>query len=279
MTEGSRKALVREGKQPIGDNKLERSNMKKPSTSGLNTIIAIVLCGLVGGCMAPKKFGYKVEEQGAIRCGTQFANVSIAVMPMTDSRTDRTSTEGWSLLAFLPLVPCVPYHNYDLEHYSADTGKLEFDTVNDLRNAVIEHLKYDGIAEVSSVVCANPEVRQYTLDVNICSLGVEGYRTMYCLGIIPGCYVAILGAPFNYSKSMLGLELTLKNAEGKVVLRKAYSEDRSYCVGEYYNWNVFKQVGYNLSSIMNRACADMAQAIATDCPNVKLTQRVYMPPH
>lgn len=233
----------------------------------------ITLGALFAGCVAPKSFKYKIDEQGARRSGTQFENVSIAVMPMTDSRTDRTSTEGWSCLAFLPLVPCMPYHNYDMEYYSADTGRLKFCATNDLRSAVVEHLKYDGVAEVSTVVLPKAKLRQYTLEVNISTLGIDGYRTLYCLGLFPGCYVAILGVPFSYSTSNLGLDFKLKNPDGVVILEKTYSTSRQYCVGEYYNWNLFKQVGFNLAEIMNNVCADIAQAIANDCPDAKLTRR------
>ncbi len=233
----------------------------------------ITLCALLVGCAAPKSFKYKIDEQGARRSGTQFENVLIAVMPMTDSRKDRTSTEGWSLLSLLPLVPCMPYHNYDMEHYSADTGRLKFCATNDLRSAVVEHLKYDGVAEVSTVILQKAKLRQYTLEVNISTLGIDGYRTLYCLGLFPGCWVAILGAPYNYSTSNLGIDFKLKNPDGIVILEKTYSANRQYCVGEYYNWNPFKQVGFNLAEIMNNVCTDIAQAIASDYPDAKLSRR------
>ena len=242
-------------------------------TNILKQAVILALGTLFVGCIAPKSFKYKIDEQGARRSGTQFENVLIAVMPMTDSRTDRTSTEGWSWLSFLPLVPCMPYHNYDMEHYSADTGQLKFCATNDLRSAVVEHLKYDGMTLVSTVILPRAKLRQYTLEVNISTLGIDGYRTLYCLGLFPGCYVAILGAPFSYSTSNLGLDFRLKNPDGVVVLEKTYSASRQYCVGEYYNWNLFKQVGFNLAEIMNSACADIAQAIAKDCPDAELTRR------
>ena len=67
-------------------------------TNILKQAVILALGTLFVGCIAPKSFKYKIDEQGARRSGTQFENVLIAVMPMTDSRTDRTSTEGWSWL-------------------------------------------------------------------------------------------------------------------------------------------------------------------------------------
>lgn len=234
---------------------------------------------LIAGCRAPKQFAYisKMNELGVARCGTQFDKVSIAVLPMTDSRTDKTSTEGWSMLAFLPFVPYMSYHNYDMEHYSANIGELKFDTLVELRGAIIDHIRYDGLAEVSSVRIRNSSQRQYTLRVNINDFGIDGYRTAYCLGFFPGCYLMILGAPIDYAEAKLSLKFTLRNPAGHVILSKSYDANRSYCVGEYYNWNPFKQVGFNLASIMNRACVDMAQAIADDYPGAQLTYRDYVP--
>ena len=163
---------------------------------------------------------------------------------------------------FLPFVPFIPYHNYNMNGYNADTGEMRFSPSEELTDAIVKHLNVSGVAVARRrdyVGAVGKDV--YTLSAELKKVGIDGARTLYCLGLFPGCYVAIFGAPFNYATSELVMHLTLKNSTGGVLMPKEYKRSVDYKVGEYYNWNPLKFVGINLCDMMNEFTAEFEARI------------------
>ncbi len=228
---------------------------------GYAKILVVVLSAVIfGGCVT-QGFQYpphnRIQIQKTHRASDK--RIRVNVLPINDIRTDRSSTEGWSLLACLPFVPCMPYHNYDMESYSADTGKLQFSTENDFHSAILKHLNESGYVFADSGPIGTEKVLgcEYRLTCTITRFGLDGYRTLYCLGLFPGCYVAILGAPFNYATSSLNMTFELTDCSGKSIFKKPYSSQCKYAAGEYYNLNPLTFVGVNLCRILNQLCKDL----------------------
>ena len=220
----------------------------------LVTVLLLFLC--LVGCKA-MRFQYP-NSACQVRRFPAAKQVAIAVDEIVDLRDDKSSTEGWSMLCNLPLVPCVPYHNYDLQGYNADVGSFAFNVKRELREALVRHVNESGIG----VACQDSnKACDYRIVSRLHKIGIDGYRTFYCLGLFPGCFAAILGAPFNYATSSLEIEFELLDRQGKVVLSKRYGASRDYVVGEYINWNCLKYVGMNLCEIMNQFCQDASVAM------------------
>ena len=223
------------------------------------TMVMWMLSGLMAGVWGCKtvQFEYPNSRCKVIKYNPE-KRITIRVVPIVDKRVDRTSTEGWSMLFMLPLVPYVSYHNYDLQGYNADVGEYDFRPLEQVRDACVDHLNLSGIASSSqSEETGKLRGKEYELRISLHKIGCEGKRTSYCLGLIPGCYIHCFGAPFNYATSYLDLELELRNAKGDVVLSRRYAEKQDFSVSMYKNWNNLKFVGFNLCRIMNRFCAEV----------------------
>ena len=186
----------------------------------------------------------------------------ILVLPFADAREAKDSTEGWSMLCFLPLVPYVPFHNYDLQGKNADVGYFDFRPLTELNDAIIRHINISGIAHAmrfnpNYAIRDGYDQQKYILKPTLHKLGIDGKRTLYCCGLFPGCYLAMFGAPFNYSTMTLDMELSLENECAQQLFSKRYTYSIDYVAGEYYNWNCLKYLGMDMCKIMNDFCADV----------------------
>ncbi len=221
---------------------------------GVGIFLMCITALCLAGCKVAR-FAYKPLEQGAQKLVYPLDGASIYVDVISDPRIDKTSTEGWSLLALLPLVPFMPYHNYDMQTYSGDVGDIEFNACHELRCAMVEHFNYNGIKTIGRARA------DYILKPEIVSFGIDGVRTLYCCGLIPGCYLSALGLPNAYSTSHLEVNFVLSDKTGTEIFKKSYRSEDFYATGLYYNWNPLKYVGYNLANIMNRLSEDLVNLI------------------
>ena len=182
----------------------------------------------------------------------------VRVLPLVDMRTDKSSTEGWSMLCEIPLVPCMPFHNYDLQGYNGDVGAFDFDMKSEVIDAFVTHLNESGLAR-ARVSAGKREMKGqlYDIEFRLHKIGIEGYRTCYCLGLFPGCYLHLFGMPLNYADMILDVEIVLTGGGGQVIFQKRYQETTNYHVNLYSNWNCLKFIGINICRLMNRFCADV----------------------
>lgn len=85
-------------------------------------VFASVISLLVAcGCKSVR-FEYPNARCRVRKCDSNLHAV-VKVNPIKDVRLDKTSSEGWSMLCELPLVPYVSFHNYDMR-YSIATRTL-----------------------------------------------------------------------------------------------------------------------------------------------------------
>ena len=230
-------------------------------TINIGWLLFLIIAG-IGGC---KTIRFEYPNAGCSVTKYDVTNdYRIFVNPMDDRRQDKTSDEGWSMLAELPIVPYVSFHNYDMQGFNADVGEYDFRPVDEVLDACITHINLSGIARARRSANQSSKrlnVREFVLNIKLHKIGIAGKRTCYCLGWIPGSYIHFFGAPMTYADSFLDLEFELRDLSDRVVFQKRYAERQDYTVSMYKNWNNLKFVGFNLNRIMNRFCAEVQDVL------------------
>lgn len=226
--------------------------------------LAIAMLVICVGCTKTCQFQYP-NSACKINSIDVDRRVSIRVNPIRDGRGDKSSTEGWSMLAFIPFVPYVDFHNYDMTGYNSDVGSYDFNPLRQLHEAAVEHLRRSGLFRVRKYDAFNTGNRkgEFSLNVNLVKLGIEGCHSCYCLGLVPGCYVHVFGAPMTYATSYLTLEIELLDDSDRILMKKTYSKKLDYKSGLYYHWNNLNYVGRNFCGILNDFCSDAADVLET----------------
>ena len=228
------------------------------------------ICSFFAGCASPNHFRYGEGKRMAIHpvrtsSGSRLPCI-IKVLPPIDGRADKSSNEGWSFLSLLPIVPFWKYTNNNMVYFDDAIG-VKYTSAAQFNEAVTTHINKSGLALATAEDGSSPlreKYPTYTLQMTVDSIQAQGYRTFYCLGIFPGCYVAILGAPFEYNTSSMALTFTLNNQQGKEILKKSYAAERFYLAGEYYNLQPMTFVGINLNTILDKFANEMAAVLELD---------------
>lgn len=219
-------------------------------------LAAVALLVLFAGCSTILPFDYPPSNRiqiGHYPPGNGATNLVFGVLPVGDSRTDHSSSRAWTLLAYVPLVPFVPYHEYALPHTTPDA----------LRDAVATHIRESGLgkAVLTEPGAAARSGCDYSVKVTFHDLGTTGYATCYCLGIFAGYYVTGYGAPNEYSAACCNARVQVFDRAGRTVLDRTYESEGPYSVGSYYNLNPYTFVGINIVKVLNAACRDIAATV------------------
>lgn len=222
----------------------------------IGVIGMVIIAGVSTGC---KSVRFQYPNAKCQIAHWSLTNIpSVRVLPLVDLRDDKSSTEGWSMLCMLPFVPCVPFHNYDLQGFNGDVGEFDFDMKREIKDAFINHINLSGVARAHSALNGKRDNKKsYEIEFRLYDIGIDGYRTLYCLGLWPGCYIPFVGIPNTYANMVLDVEIVMKDKEECVLFQQRYKESIKYKVGMYYNWNCLKFLGMNICKIMNRFCSDV----------------------
>lgn len=224
------------------------------SVAELHLVAALLLsAGCQSGSEAP--FAYpptRGADELVLYCdaGYDWQNVHLVVDRPVDRRANQLDYEWYGLFSFLPLIPWVRCDN---NYWNSSTVNM---TV--FGDAIAWHLQEAGVAKTSTGRLAEGD---FSLKVTLTDGGTESRETMYCLGIFPGCYVAILGAPFMYSTTRMTLQFELFSPTDECVFKESYSDDVFFLSGEYYNLNPNTFVSVCLAKVLSQAAPDISAAI------------------
>ena len=225
----------------------------------LATIIAPCLAALLlsSGCQSGSSaaFAYPPTRGGkdaieVIVPNYDWQKVRLCVIGPEDVRQDKLSYEAYEFFILLPLVPWVRCDN---NFWDSPTVNMRV-----FSDAIVRHLCDANVAQAAA---HSPMKDDFRLKVILSDGGTEARATTYGLGIFPGCYVIILGAPLVYSTAKMTMEFELTSPSGITLLKKTYSDKVFYLSGEYYNWNPNTFVSTCLAKVLNQAAPDIAMAI------------------
>lgn len=191
-------------------------------------------------------------DELVLHCDANYAwdSVHLVIDTPIDRRANQLNYEWCGAFSWLPLVPWVRCDN---NYWNSSTVNMKV-----FADAIAWHLQESRVAKTSTGCW---KAGDFLLKVTLTDGGTESRMTFYCLGIFPGCYVAILGAPFAYSTTRMTFQFELFTPSNESVFKESYSDGVFFLSGEYYNLNPNTFVSICLAKVLRRAAPDISAAI------------------